>query len=291
LKSSCQNISGSNGLIERLQQCRYQKAKRPALKTAHCAVKDKTGLKVMHLRNNAHNPADNNRTEHASPAASAGTPAHNSTNDRFFQRSMHRLRRHIPPIMVVLLILFISFCIGFVVFTEHVSNLKAPDANEKSDAIIVLTGGKARIEVALELLAAKRGERLLISGVHPSTKREALQRLTKTDPALFKCCVDLDRSALNTIGNAKESAKWISEHDYKRIFIVTNNYHMPRSILELSRQIAHQDGDVELIPYPVINSDLKQTNWIRQGDMLRVLLTEYIKYIGALAYLSLGFSE
>lgn len=242
----------------------------------------------MHVQNNASDTAEQNRQNDERPAETTGREASvHVSKDGFIRHWLKRLRRRIPPVAVVLFSLIVALGIGFVIFSEHVSNLQAPPADQKADAIIVLTGGKSRIEVALELLAEKRGERLLISGVHPSTKREALQRVTRTDPALFACCVDLDRTALNTIGNAVESAKWIKQHNYKRIFIVTNNYHIPRSILELSRQV----GNVELLPYPVINSDLKNNNWMRQGDTLRVLFTEYIKYIGALAHISLSQND
>jgi uncharacterized SAM-binding protein YcdF (DUF218 family) len=237
----------------------------------------------MHVQHKASDPADHIRQDAAQPAETAGQNAREQRSEKSTIRHwLKRLRRRIPPVAVVMFALIVALGIGFVIFSEHVSNLEAPASDQRADAIIVLTGGKARIEVALELLAEKRGERLLISGVHPSTKREALQRITGADAALFACCVDLDRSALNTIGNAVESAKWIRQHNYKRIFIVTNNYHMPRSILELSRHIP----DVELIPYPVINSDLKN-NWMHQGDTLRVLFTEYLKYTGALAHISL----
>ncbi|MBX8784487.1 YdcF family protein [Ochrobactrum sp. GRS2] len=242
----------------------------------------------MHVQNNASDTAEQNRQNGERPAETTGREASvHVAKDGFIRHWLKRLRRRIPPVAVVLFSLIVALGIGFVIFSEHVSNLQAPTADQKADAIIVLTGGKSRIEVALELLAEKRGERLLISGVHPSTKREALQRVTRTDPALFACCVDLDRTALNTIGNAVESAKWIKQHNYKRIFIVTNNYHIPRSILELSRQV----GNVELLPYPVINSDLKNNNWMRQGDTLRVLFTEYVKYIGALAHISLSQND
>lgn len=244
----------------------------------------------MHVPNNASDPAETTRQEATiQPAEIAGQETyhpeacHTIRKPGFVRYWLQRLRRRIPPIAVVLFVLVLALGIGFVIFSEHVSRLQQPVADEKAEAIIVLTGGKSRLETALELLIENRGQRLLISGVHPSTKPQALQRITKTDPKLFACCIDLDRSALNTIGNALESAKWIKEHGYKRIFIVTNNYHIPRSLLELSRQIEN----VELIPYPVINSDLKNNNWIHQGDTLRVLFTEYIKYIGALLHINL----
>lgn len=241
----------------------------------------------MQAQNNASDPAKENREEPVGPAETAGQEACNDRKTGYVHHWIHRLKKRIPPIAVVLFAGILVLSIGFVLFSEHISKLKQPAADETADAIIVLTGGKSRIETALDLLSDKRGQRLLISGVHPSTKQAALQRITKTDPVLFACCIDLDRSAMNTIGNAVESAKWIKQHNYKRIFVVTNNYHIPRSILELSRHV----DNVELIPYPVINSDLKNNNWMRQGDTLRVLFTEYIKYLGSLAHINLGIND
>lgn len=193
-----------------------------------------------------------------------------------------RIMRRFRPISVILLSCIIVLAVGFFIFSEKVGNMLPPADLEPADAIIVLTGGKARLDVAIELLQDKKGQRLLISGVHPTTNKKALQRVTIANEALLNCCIDLDRTALNTIGNATESAQWIRSHNYKRVIVVTNNYHMPRSILELSRLM----DNVEFIPYPVVNSDLRNTNWVTQGDVLRVLLTEYVKYLGALFHLT-----
>lgn len=193
-----------------------------------------------------------------------------------------RVLRRCQPVSVALFAIVIGFSIGFFVFSEKIANMQTPVDVEPADGIIVLTGGQARLDAAIGLLISKRGKRLLISGVHPSTNREALQRVTRADAELFNCCIDLDHSALNTIGNAIESARWIRANGYRRVIVVTNNYHMPRSRLELSRLL----NDVELVPYPVINTDLRQDSWMRQGDTLRVLFTEYVKYLGALTRLT-----
>lgn len=195
---------------------------------------------------------------------------------------IRRILRRFRPISVILLSCIVVLAIGFFIFSEKVSNMFPPADLQPADGIIVLTGGKARLDVAIELLKEKKGQRLLISGVHPTTNKKALQRVTIANEALLNCCIDLDRSALNTIGNATESAQWIRTHNYKRVIVVTNNYHMPRSILELSRLM----DNVEFIPYPVVNSDLRNTNWVIQGDIIRVLVTEYIKYLGALFHLT-----
>src|SRR5260221_10536911 len=62
----------------------------------------------------------------------------------------------------------------------------------KADGIVVLTGGSSRISDAIELLASKRGQRLLISGVNPTTRQQEIARLMPEYKKIFDCCVDLD---------------------------------------------------------------------------------------------------
>lgn len=188
------------------------------------------------------------------------------------------IRKHAVRIIFLLCILALGlFAAGFVVFSDHVANLEVPPPTEAADGIVVLTGGYSRIEGALDLLKNKRGKRLFISGVHSSTKRSELQRVTGADADLFACCVDIDRSALNTVGNAETSIEWANEHQYKRVIVVTNNYHIPRTMIELGRS----SQDIEFIPYPIINTNLKEDDWIARGQVVRVLLVEYVKYLGA----------
>lgn len=168
---------------------------------------------------------------------------------------------------------------GFGWFSNHVSRLTTPADPQKADAIIVLTGGQSRLDAAMDLLESGKGERLLISGVHPAASRRQLQLAMGGDKKLFSCCVDIDRAALDTIGNAEESAKWVESHAYGSVILVTNNYHMPRSLLEMSRLL----HDARLEPYPVVNSKLDDGSWLTKPQALRVLFTEYNKYLLALA--------
>ena len=167
---------------------------------------------------------------------------------------------------------------GFALFSTHVSRMSTPSDPEAADAIIVLTGGQARLDAAIDLLKSGKGKRLLISGVHPDANRDDLSAVTGGGKQLFSCCVDIDHAALDTIGNAEESAKWVRTHDYGKVILVTNNYHMPRSLLEMGRLL----GTAELEPYPVVNTRLDDGRWL-QPEALRVLFTEYNKYLAALA--------
>ena len=171
------------------------------------------------------------------------------------------------------------FAGGFGIFATHISHLTQPKRLAKADAIIVLTGGQSRLDAAVDLLKAGKGKRLLISGVHPDADRNALRAVTGGSKRLFKCCVDIDHDALDTVGNAEESAKWVDDHAYDRIILVTNNYHMPRSLLEMRRLVANAD----LVPYPVVNTRLDAGGWMTKPEALRVILTEYAKFVAALA--------
>ena len=173
----------------------------------------------------------------------------------------------------------VALTVGFGVFAEHISLLTQPTDMRTADGIIVLTGGQSRLSAAFDLLKAGKGKRLLISGVNPHADRRALREVTGGDKRLFTCCVDIDHVALDTIGNAEQSAKWVAAHDYGRVILVTNNYHMPRSLLEMHRLLPQ--ASVE--PYPVVNSKLDDGSWLTKPDALRVLATEYVKYLAALA--------
>ena len=60
----------------------------------------------------------------------------------------------------------LGLAVGFVDFAERVAGA-APPADPRAEGIVVLTGGTARIDGALQLLAEGRANRLLISGRQP----------------------------------------------------------------------------------------------------------------------------
>jgi len=141
----------------------------------------------------------------------------------------------------------------------------------------VLTGGALRINDAVELLAAGHGQRLLITGVNPITHSSELARLTPRYRALFGCCIDLDHSAQNTIGNALETRRWTRAKGFHSLLVVTSAYHMPRALAEL----AHQLPDAALIPFPVVSDRLRIEPWWSNGETTKLVLSEYLKYLFA----------
>jgi uncharacterized SAM-binding protein YcdF (DUF218 family) len=129
----------------------------------------------------------------------------------------------------------------------------------------------------MELLAGGYGQRLLISGVHPTNAASDISRSLPDSQPLLRCCVDLDRSAVNTRSNAAETRRWARERGFKSLIVVTSNYHMPRAIVELS----HAMPDVALIPFAVVGDKWRDEPWWTSGATLRLLLSEYAKYVAA----------
>lgn len=170
-------------------------------------------------------------------------------------------------------------------FLWFVSNIASEEVtlDQGADGIVVLTGAAARIPDAIELLAVERGKRLLITGVHRATSVREIARLTPLYTKYFRCCIDLDRSALNTFGNALETKRWAHEHNFMSLIVVTSNWHMPRAMIELG----HQLPEVKLIPYPVMSMKVKTEPWWQNADTARLLFGEYLKYLLALTRMRL----
>ena len=168
---------------------------------------------------------------------------------------------------------------GFLRFTQEVASLTVPTTIDEADGIVVLTGGAQRIERAVELLRRGSGQRLLISGVNPGTGPVSLSRVAGVEPELFECCVDLDYGALDTVGNAQNAARWAHENGLARIVLVTSDYHIPRSLLEMS---GVPDAP-SVVPYPVSPEKLWRPDGAPTRLGLRLLLTEYVKVLAAKA--------
>ena len=171
---------------------------------------------------------------------------------------------------------FVGAAVGFVAFLSQVHGVEVKPARN-ADGIVVLTGGSSRVSDAMELLAGGYGKRLLISGVHPTNAASDISRTLPDNHSLLGCCVDLDRSAVNTRSNAAETRRWVKDRGFKSLIVVTSNYHMPRAIVELS----HAMPDIALIPFAVVGDKWRDEPWWTSGATFRLLLSEYAKYIAA----------
>jgi uncharacterized SAM-binding protein YcdF (DUF218 family) len=183
-----------------------------------------------------------------------------------------RRRRFSSIFSKLVLLVLVALGLGFFAFLWLLPDEEVV-LDRNADGIVVLTGGTSRVADALELLAAGRGKRLLISGVNPGTTTSDIAHQAAGYDKLLKCCVDLDYSAINTLGNAVETRRWAIDRGFHSLVIVTSSYHMPRALAEIS----HQLPDVTLIPFPVVSDRLRLEPWWSNGATTRLVLSEYFK--------------
>jgi uncharacterized SAM-binding protein YcdF (DUF218 family) len=158
--------------------------------------------------------------------------------------------------------LILIWVIGFVVF---VGLLPRPAGDQRTDGIIVLTGGPNRIERGMALLREGKAKRMLVSGVNMMVARRDFLKIYHPPLPLFDCCIDLGHEAVDTRSNAAESADWIEKYHYRSVRLVTTDWHMRRARFELREALPEH---IEIV-----------TDAVHSEPDLRVLLTEYHKYL------------
>ena len=133
-------------------------------------------------------------------------------------------------IILFLIALLFAYLIGFVVFALRL-NFTDQSPNEKTDAIIVLTGETKRITDSIEEFAKGNANRLFISGIYRKSSLGKLIDKTifdlqkegklKTSKENLKARISTGR-AENTIENGLESANWIKNNKVESVRLITS---------------------------------------------------------------------
>lgn len=172
------------------------------------------------------------------------------------------------------------WCVGILWFLLQIP-ADSPSTARKVDAIVVLTGGEKRLEHGLRLLQKGVGNQMLVSGVNPNVSaQEIFAAISPEKVNIYrkhKKRITLGKEAMNTLGNAQETAKWVEKHHIKSLRLVTAGYHMPRSLLELRRALP----DTTIIPDPVFPTPFPGKDWQQHLMTLRFIITEYHKFLAA----------
>ena len=207
-------------------------------------------------------------------------PADPSSSDPVPPRPRGAWRRLTVPLAGLAALALAALGAGFVAFVAQLDRIESAPGR-RADAVVVLTGGAERIAEGVRLLRQGTGRRLLISGVNERTTRwDVAARGTPEDQeAFFSCCVDLGYRARSTIGNALEARRWATAQGFRSLVVVTSSYHMPRTLAEFS----HAMPEVALTPFSVVPEGAHLDQWWRDPATLRLLASEYLKYLAASA--------
>ncbi|MDD3799988.1 MAG: YdcF family protein, partial [Novosphingobium sp.] len=105
------------------------------------------------------------------------------------------------------------------------------------DAVVVPTGSGGRIGRGLEVLRAGKARKMLVTGVDPEVKPREFAAEYKVESRLMRCCITLGSDAVDTRGNARETAQWVAQNKVRSIRLVTADWHMRRAAGELAQEL------------------------------------------------------
>jgi len=164
----------------------------------------------------------------------------------------------------LLALLAIIWALGFIIFAAA---LPQPAPAQRTDAIVVPTGSGGRIPHGVELLREGVARKMLVTGVDLNVTPRQFAVEYEVPEQAMECCVTLGFAALDTRGNARETAQWMEQNGFSSLRLVTSDWHMRRTALELSRQL------------PAEITVLKDA--VRTEPSLWILFIEYHKLIFA----------
>lgn len=179
-------------------------------------------------------------------------------------------------VLVVVAVLFIDFT--YKTFSYQQREVKA-------DAIVVLAGGKGRVDEGVRLFRQGKGQWLFFIGVDPTVRRSDLYRPRPGDPPASG--VILEKASRNTLENAVYGRDVIMARNVRSILLITSRYHMKRASILLRNALPK---DVAIYPYPVDTANLKEA-WWRHRDSFRLLFGEFYKYCMFRAFFLLAPGE
>jgi uncharacterized SAM-binding protein YcdF (DUF218 family) len=175
----------------------------------------------------------------------------------------------IKGLFSLFVILLLALAILFVDFAYKTFSLKQREI--KTDAIVVLTGGRGRVEEGLRLYREHKALWLFFIGVDPAVQKGDL--LKSGDKEKDEGVV-MEKVSRNTLENAFYARDLIVKKDIHSIRLITSRYHMKRATL-IFRNLLPKD--IAIYPYPVDTKNLKE-KWWNDGGSFRLLFSEFYKY-------------
>ena len=156
---------------------------------------------------------------------------------------------------------------------------------QKVDAIVVLAGGKGRVEEGVRLFRENRAKYLFFVGVDPSVIKSDLYRPKHGDPSADT--VFLEKASRNTLENSIFGRDLIVRSGVHSVLLITSRYHLKRASILFRNSLPR---NITIIPYPVDSVNLKESWWNHSGSF-QLLFREFYKYCMFRAFFMLAPDE
>ncbi|MBK5274274.1 MAG: YdcF family protein [Desulfuromonadales bacterium] len=176
----------------------------------------------------------------------------------------------IKAFITLAVILLAAIAVLFVDFTYKTFSYRQTPV--KADAIVVLAGGKGRVDEGVRLYRERRAAYLFLIGVGPAVRKSDLYRPRPGDPSPDG--VILENASRNTLENAIYGREVIMRKQVNSIVLITSRYHMKRAAILFRNALPKE---LTIYPYPVDTRNLKEA-WWNHGGSFFLLFSEFYKY-------------
>ncbi|UYH54801.1 YdcF family protein [Qipengyuania sp. SS22] len=160
------------------------------------------------------------------------------------------------------------YAFGFLGFAV---SLPQPAADEKTDAVIVLTGGPGRIARGLSVVEQDLAREMFVSGVDPDVTPAEFAAEFDVSRRTMQCCVKLGYLAVDTRSNAGEAAQWLKENEFTSVRLVTTDWHMARSAAEFSETLP---PDMRVVKDAVVSHPQLATLYLEYNKLLAAAMSQ-----------------
>ncbi len=170
----------------------------------------------------------------------------------------------------MLIVFLVAASVLFIDFAYQTFSVRQRDM--KADAIVVLTGGRGRVDEGIRLYREHKAVWLFLIGVDPSVRKSDLFKEVpgqRGGEGVF-----LEKFSRNTLENALQARQFITSRKVGSVMLITSRYHMKRAVLIFENVLPK---NVAIYPYPVDSRNLKE-NWWSHGGSFRLLMGEFYKY-------------
>jgi uncharacterized SAM-binding protein YcdF (DUF218 family) len=167
-------------------------------------------------------------------------------------------------------------------FINFLFNVDKNNKNNKNNInnIVVLTGNAGRLAVGLDLMDNNINSRMLINNINSRMLITGVAKGVKYSDIIKnrdskKDRIDLGYNAQSTLGNALETALWIKERNINDIILITDNWHMPRTLLLFKASMPNR----EIVPYALKTVNFEFKEYLQFYNRTFFIYEEHMKYI------------
>lgn len=181
----------------------------------------------------------------------------------------------------VALILAVFLCVALAQITAMVYFSFKTNSVFPADLVVVFPGEKERYVAASRIAAKQRATPALMS---MSETSKTITNYAKKENVPASATIIAGGGCRSTAENAYKAAKAIEKLEYKRVFLVTSAYHMPRSLFLLKGFLAIFSTNVDIKTYCSENSNTPIQNLKNGYNEIVKLWGSAVEFVGYLIF-------